>query len=118
MTTWMDERRLRQAGIIVVVAAIYFGATQLGFPLSFKNGAMWTIWPASGVGLAALLLGGGWLWPAVLIGEFAARLAHGTSLGVTLPLGVGDTLESVVGYVLLTRFAFDRRLNRTATCWR
>lgn len=109
----MDEKRIRQAGILLAVAAIYFGATLAGFPLSFKGGNTWTIWPASGIGLAALLLGGGWLWPAILIGDIAARSVHGSELPVTLAVSVGQTLESVVGYWLLTRVGFDRGLNRT-----
>ena len=98
--------------IVAAVAAAYFGASQLGFPLSV-NGSVFTIWPASGIGLAALLIGGIWLWPALVIGEFATRLAHGTSAPVSLVLGFGDMLESLVGLMLLTRVGFDRRLNRT-----
>ncbi len=98
--------------IVAAVAAAYFGASQLGFPLSV-NGSVFTIWPASGIGLAALLIGGIWLWPALVIGEFATRLAHGTSAPVSLVLGFGDMLESLVGLMLLTRVSFDRRLNRT-----
>ena len=97
---------------VAAVAAAYFGASQLGFPLSV-NDSVFTIWPASGIGLAALLIGGVWLWPALLIGEFATRLAHGTAAPVSLALGVGDMLESLVAVMLLARVGFDRRLNRT-----
>jgi diguanylate cyclase (GGDEF)-like protein len=97
---------------VAAVAAAYFGASQLGFPLSV-NDSVFTIWPASGIGLAALLIGGTWLWPALLIGEFATRLAHGSAVPVSLTLGVGDMLESLVAVMLLARVGFDRRLNRT-----
>lgn len=98
--------------IAAAVAVAYFGASELGYPLSIHDG-VFTIWPASGIGLAALLLGGPGLWPALVIGEFASRLVHGTSAPVSLALGFGDMLESLAGVMLLARVGFDRRLSRT-----
>ena len=96
--------------IVVAVAVAYFGASALGFPLSIHD-TVFTIWPASGIGLAALLLGGRGLWPALLVGEFTARLVHGSSAPVSLALGGADVLGAVAGWMLLARVGFDRRLN-------
>ena len=106
----MVDKRVRQGIALAAVAAAIFGASELGFPLSV-NGSVYTIWPASGIGLAVLLLGGGWLWPALLVGEFASRLVQDVSAPLSLLLGAGDVLGAVGGWWLLTRIDFDRRLN-------
>jgi PAS domain S-box-containing protein len=70
------------------------------------------VWPAAGVGLAGLVLGGLRLWPAVFAGRLFAALATGS----TLPLWVdaivagGHAAGGVLAAAALRRAGFDPRL--------
>jgi signal transduction histidine kinase len=54
----------------------------------------------------------GRLWPAVALGALVANVTSGASLPVAAFIAVGNTLEAVVGALLLRRVAFNPRLER------
>ncbi len=61
----MSRSRLyRNAGINVVLAAVYFAAAKFGLRLAFVNASATAIWAPAGISLAALLLLGYRAWPA------------------------------------------------------
>ena len=71
------------------------------------------VWPPTGIALAALLLGGVRLWPAVMLGAVVANLWTGASFWVATAIGIGNTLEAVLAVALLTRVArIDLGLDR------
>jgi signal transduction histidine kinase len=71
------------------------------------------VWPPSGIALAALLLGGYALWPGVFIGAVIANVLTGAPLGVAIGIGVGNTLEAVLGaYMLLRIVRFHPAIDR------
>ena len=53
-----------------LLAAIYVVLARIGFILDIEPGFASSIWPAAGVGTAALLVWGLRLWPGVLLGSF------------------------------------------------
>jgi PAS domain S-box-containing protein len=55
---------------VPTVAAAYFAAARVGFMLDLEPGFASSIWPAAGIGSAALLIWGPRLWPGVLLGSF------------------------------------------------
>jgi PAS domain S-box-containing protein len=55
---------------VPTVAAAYFVAARIGFQLDLEPGFASSIWPAAGIGSAALLIWGARLWPGVLLGSF------------------------------------------------
>src|SRR5688572_27645655 len=72
-------RRFAVYGLTLgVIAAAYFGAAKLGLGLASINPSASPIWPATGLALAAVLLGGYRVWPAIFIG---AMLANATTAG-------------------------------------
>ena len=93
---------------VVGVAAVYYAAARLGLVLQIPGTNSSPVWPPSGIGLAALMLMGYRVWPGVAIGAFLANL-------ITLPYSLngflassgiclGNTVEHVVGLLLLRRF--------------
>ena len=106
----------RDIGIIAgcaVLAAIYTVAGIAGLQFPFFHSAVTTVWPPSGIALAALLLFGLRLAPGVAIGAFAVNLWNSGSLIGALGVGAGNTLAAVAGAWALTRlFRFDVRLMR------
>ena len=53
------------------------------------------VWPPSGIAVAALLLGGGRLWPAVWVGSFAANLTIDAALVASTIIAAGSTLQAL-----------------------
>jgi signal transduction histidine kinase len=111
LQTWRQTHAGRVAEYVVavaVVAALYYGAGKAGLHLAYLHGSVTALWPPVGVGVAALVILGPNIWPAIVIGDlFLADFSSpwGTVLGQT----VGNTLEVVVAAVLFRRLA-QRRL--------
>jgi signal transduction histidine kinase len=61
------------------------------------------VWPPSGIAVAALLLGGRRLWPAVWAGSFAANLTIDGAVLAALVIATGSALQSVVIEALTRR---------------
>jgi integral membrane sensor domain MASE1 len=97
---------------MALIAAVYFGAAKLGLALAFATPSVTAIWPPTGIALAALILGGRRLWPGVAAGAFLANVTTDVPLYTTLGITVGNTLEAIVGALLLQRFGFDPALRR------
>jgi diguanylate cyclase (GGDEF)-like protein len=108
----MKSRLARWALTVCAGAAVYVGVAQIGFALDLVNGAVSTVWVPTGLSLAILFLGGRNLWPALVLGEFAANVLHGSGAGISLAFGVGDALEALVGVEVLRRLHFDARMER------
>ena len=58
--------------------------------------------------LAAFLIFGERVWPAVFIAAFVANLTTAGSFATSLGIASGNTLEGVLGAYLVTRFAHGR----------
>ena len=99
---------------IAVLTAAYFISGKLGLLLAVPPGYATLVFPASGVGLAAVLLYGNRLLPAVWLGSFLLNLsvAYGTSTGQNfsspafLPalIATGALLQAALGGYLVRRF--------------
>src|SRR5689334_20292039 len=82
-----------------VVAGLYYGAARAGLRLAYLHGSVTALWPPVGVGIAALVILGPRLWPAIVIGDLLVgdfSTPWGTVLGQTL----GNTLEVVAAAML------------------
>jgi len=88
---------------IVILAAAYFAAAEVGFA-SFDARRVTLVWPPAGIALAALLIWGGRLWPGIAAGALLANLTITDSeLPASFGIMVGNTLEALAGYTLLRR---------------
>ena len=100
------ERRYLVA--MVVTAAAYYAAARIGLHLAYPHtgtttyGAVTAFWPPVGIGIAALVLFGPRLWPAIVIGDLLAG-DYSTPLGVTLGQTFGTVVAVVVAALLLIR---------------
>jgi class 3 adenylate cyclase/integral membrane sensor domain MASE1 len=90
---------------VVGLAAAYYLAARLGLSLAFDTERVTAIWPPTGIALAALVLGGYRLWPAVAIGAFLANAWGGLPLYAELGIALGNTLGALVATWLLYRVA-------------
>ena len=97
--------------LILGLAVVYWVGASIG--LYFSNvGIITLIWPPTGLSLAALLLFGRRLWPGVFLGALVAELGTGIGFLPAFGISVGNTLEALVGALLLERFGFQRIFDR------
>src|SRR5688572_694801 len=92
----------------IVLIAAYFVAGKLGLLLAFLHVSASPVWPPTGMALATLLLFGIRFWPTVFVGAFLVNITTAGSVGTSLGIATGNTLESVLGAALVTRFANGR----------
>lgn len=105
----IQSRSLRRLGLLVALAAGYFVAGKLGLRVAFVNPSATPVWPPTGIALAALLLAGYGVWPAVFVGAFLVNVTTAGSVATSIAIAAGNTLEGLVGAYLVNRFARGRR---------
>jgi PAS domain S-box-containing protein len=103
---------LRGALLMAVLFAAYVSAAKLGIELSVARGVITPVWAPTGIALAALVLYGLRLWPAVALGAFVANVTSGAAPVDAAFIAVGNTLEAVVGGALLLRVGFRPAIDR------
>ncbi len=95
----------RYAATILAVALAYFVVAKLGLQLASINPSASPIWPPTGIALAAVLLGGYRIWPAIFLGALAANATTAGSIETSVVIAMGNTLEGVVGGYLINRWS-------------
>ncbi|HZL21606.1 MAG TPA: MASE1 domain-containing protein [Polyangia bacterium] len=109
----VEVRRLAAQGLELAVLFVAYAITaRIGLSFDALGGIATTVWPPTGIALAALTLRGPRLWPAVFLAAFAVNANVGIPLLSALIIATGNTLEAVMGALLLRRFGFDSRLER------
>ena len=98
----MSASRIAVA-LAVVVGYVVTG--KLGLHFAFLHASATPIWPPTGIALAALLLFGYSLWPAVFVAAFVVNVTTAGAVASALGIGLGNTLEAVIGAWLVNRFA-------------
>ena len=109
MTRTIQSQSLRRLGLLVALAAAYFVAGKLGLRFAVVNPNATAIWPPTGIALAALLLAGYEVWPAIMVGAFLVHLNSTGSVPTAVAIAAGNTLEGLLGAYLVDRFARGRR---------
>jgi PAS domain S-box-containing protein len=90
--------------VFVALIAAYFVAGRLGLSLAFVHSSASAVWPATGVAIAAVLLFGPRLWPAISVGAFLVNVTTSGSLSASAGIAAGNTVEALVGARLLQRY--------------
>ncbi len=93
---------------LLVLTGVYFVAGKLGLILAFVHPSATAVWPPTGIALAATLLLGYRVWPALLLGAFLVNVTTEGSVWTSLGIASGNTLEGLLGGWLVTRYAGGR----------
>jgi integral membrane sensor domain MASE1 len=90
---------MRMGGVCIL-----YGATAMfGLFLDAVSGVAVTVWLPTGIALVALVLYGLRLWPGIAVAAFFVSLWSGAPVLAAGGIALGNTLEAVLGAVLLTR---------------
>jgi signal transduction histidine kinase/CheY-like chemotaxis protein len=92
----------------VAFIALYFVAGKLGLSLAFVNASATAVWPPTGLAIAALILFGSQLAPAIFIGALAVNLTTSGDLPSSAGIALGNTLEALLATYLVRRWASGR----------
>src|SRR2546423_2633312 len=100
---------LRTVGEILLLTGLYVLGGKFGLSLAFVNASASAVWPPTGLALAALLLRGNRLWPAIFLGAFVVNISTQGSVLMSLAIAAGNTCEAMFGAWLVRRFAHGLR---------
>jgi PAS domain S-box-containing protein len=92
----------------VALTGVYFAAGKLGLSLAFVHASATAVWPPTGIALAAVLLYGPTVWPAIFLGAFLVNVTTAGSVASSLGIATGNTLEVLIGVWLANRWAGGR----------
>jgi signal transduction histidine kinase len=101
----MTSARGRRAALLLLLFAAYVAAGKLGLSLAFVNASASAVWPPTGIALAACLLGGARVWPAIFAGAFVVNITTSPAVVPALVIACGNTLEGIAGAWLVQRTA-------------
>jgi len=104
----------KNLALLASVTLAHFLAGRLGLRLSFVHPYVTPVWIPSAVALAAFILFGYRMWPAVLVGTF---LDHATRAGFvpnTFSVPFVTTLQGLTGAYLVNKFAKGAKAFDTA----
>jgi len=96
ITASMPRRAGRRIVPYLLPGSAYWLAAMLGLLWAQISGAGLPAWPAAGVALAGLLIGGVHLWPSIVVARFAAGLFFGSdhALWVEILLAFSNALAA------------------------
>src|SRR5689334_12335462 len=109
----MNLRRFSTLPLLAGIAVLYLLVAKLSLRLAFVNASASSIWPATGIAIAAVLLTGYRVWPAIFAGAFLVNILTAGNFVTSLCLAAGNTMEAVCAAWLVSRLAggvraFDR----------
>ncbi len=93
---------------LAAVTVTYVLAGKLGLLFASVHASATAVWPPTGIALAALVLLGPRMWPAVAAGAFLVNVTTAGSIATSLGIALGNTLEAVIGGWLVGRLAHGR----------
>ena len=88
-----------------MLGLLYFALAYLGLRLASINPSATPIWPPTGLAIAAILLWGNRIAPAIFIGAFLINQLTAGSIFTSLAIAGGNTLEAVIAGYLVRHWA-------------
>jgi signal transduction histidine kinase len=104
---------LRTAPGIALLTLLYILTGSLGLMMDAVHGFASSVWPPTGISLAALSLFGTRLWPGVALGALLLNHSAGAPWLAAAGMALGNTLEATAGAFLMRRFAGGRAFYAT-----
>src|ERR1035437_3350321 len=80
----MRLQTLKKPVVFVALVAIYFVLGKVSLKLAFVHPSATLVWLPSGLALAAFVLLGYWVWPAILLGAFLVNVTTAGSIGTSV----------------------------------
>jgi PAS domain S-box-containing protein len=112
---WAPRNLAEHAAALLGFGIVYFLLAKAGLSLASIHPSATPIWPPTGLALAAVLLWGYRVWPAIFLGALLANATTAGSLSTSGLIAVGNTLEGLIGGWLVNRWSNGRNTFDTPT---
>ncbi|MGH9790209.1 MAG: MASE1 domain-containing protein, partial [Candidatus Acidiferrales bacterium] len=96
---------VRRVAELSILTAIYVVVGWLSLKLAYSHPSASPVWPPTGLALAALLILGRRVWPAIWIGAFLVNVTNFGTIATSAGIATGNTLEALLGAGLANRYA-------------
>ena len=90
---------------MAAIGVAYLVLAKAGLTLASINPSATPIWPPTGLALAAIILCGYRVWPAIFLAALAANVTTAGTVITSTAIAVGNTLECLVGGYLVHRWS-------------
>ena len=100
---------------LILIGFAYFALADLGLRLASINPSATPIWPPTGLAIAAILLWGNRIAPAIFIGAFLINQLTAGSIFTSLAIACGNTLEAMITGYLIRHWAEGKQVFETPT---
>src|SRR5215475_10565523 len=101
----MQLRSSSRLLLISIVTLVYFVIGKFGLMLASLHASASPVWPCAGIALAAILVLGYRIWPAIFVGAFLVNVTNAGDVATSFAIATGNTLEALAGAWLVIRFA-------------
>jgi signal transduction histidine kinase len=108
---WRTSRAARDVAMNVAVAVGYWLLVELTLLPATPEGRVTPMWPAAGLAVAAVLLGGHRLLPGVAAGAMLPMVTR-APFPAAAAIAAGAIIQTIIDIQLLRRLRFDGRLER------
>ena len=88
----------------------YFVLAKIGLTLASIHPSASPIWPPTGLALAAVVVRGYRVWPAIFLAALVANATTAGSIYTSSAIALGNTLEALVGGYLISRWSGGLRI--------
>jgi integral membrane sensor domain MASE1 len=99
---------LNYIAILIGVGLTYFVLAKSGLALALIHPSASAIWPPTGFAIAAIVLWGYRVWPAIFLAAMIANAATTGSIGAAISIATGNSLEALVGAALINVWSNGR----------
>src|SRR5262245_56806632 len=106
---------MTEVGTLILLGVAYFMLATLGLHLASINPSATPIWPPTGLAIAAILLWGHRLAPAIFVAAFLVNQLTAGSTLTSLCIAVGNTLEAVTAGYLIRHWIGGEQVFATPT---
>jgi PAS domain S-box-containing protein len=96
--------------LLALLTVVYVGAGKFGLTLAFAHASVSPVWPPTGIALAAFLILGPRVWPAILVGAFLVNVTTNGAIATSIGIAIGNTIEGRLGADLVRLFANGRNV--------
>src|SRR5262244_3190658 len=93
---------------LVGVGLTYFVLAKSGLALALIHPSASAIWPPTGFALAAIVLWGYRIWPAIFLAALIANAGTTGSIGPAISIATGNSLEALVGAAVINVWSDGR----------
>jgi signal transduction histidine kinase/integral membrane sensor domain MASE1 len=90
---------------LLALLVLYVLAGKLGLQFASLHVSATPLWPPTGIALAAMLIAGYRVWPAILAGAFVVNVTTAGSAVTSLGIAAGNTLEAMLATWFVRRWA-------------